>query len=169
MKSSWDEENVFGVQCEPHIIKHVWVRRVASAVFVEVYDVVECGRRVRRSLAFSTAVHLSMHDELRASFTAGFSRPISVRRRNLLALRRLFTENEEAILDALKQDLGRTRFEATLYDYLIPLSEIDHLLKNLEKWTAPRQVGFSLLTWPSSNYIYPEPRGVCLVIGVRFA
>ena len=52
------------------------------------------------------------------------------------------------------------------YDVLLPLGEVKHCLKNLDKWTSPQHVKeVSLLTFPSSQWRQPEPYGVALVIG----
>eukprot|EP00976_Prorocentrum_cordatum_P113112 1195649-Prorocentrum_minimum.AAC.5 len=62
--------------------------------------------------------------DMRASFGAGISLPLAKRREQLQALQRLFTENEDSITEALKQDLSRPLVEAQYYDVLLPLSEI---------------------------------------------
>eukprot|EP00959_Pyramimonas_sp_CCMP1952_P070016 1461875-Pyramimonas_sp.AAC.1 len=65
--------------------------------------------------------------DMRASFGAGISLPLAKRREQLQALQRLFTENEDSITEALKQDLSRPLVEAQYYDVLLPLSEIAKL------------------------------------------
>lgn len=132
--------------------------------------------------------------EMRQAFAAGITRPLSARRAQLKALRRFFVENEAAILEALRQDLARPTFEGLYYDNLLPISEIDvraasrlsphiqppfvshslahtllfsfpqHLLKNLDRLTALKPVGFNLLTFPSRQFLQEEPLGTALVI-----
>lgn len=63
--------------------------------------------------------------EMRASFDAGIPKPLAKRLEQLEALRRFFEENETAILEALKADLGRPTFEALYYDNILPISEIE--------------------------------------------
>ncbi len=46
----------------------------------------------------------------------------------------------------------------------ILITEIDLFLKNLDKWAKPKKVKSSLLSFPSSDYIYSEPYGKILVI-----
>jgi hypothetical protein len=53
------------------------------------------------------------------------SRPLAKRIEQLRALKRFFVENEAAIVEALKADLGRPTFEALFYDNLLPLHEIE--------------------------------------------
>eukprot|EP00128_Syssomonas_multiformis_P010619 Colp12_sorted_trinity150504_noHs@10561 len=103
--------------------------------------------------------------EMRESFESGYSRPLSKRIEQLKALRRLFVENEKELIAAIQADLGRPEFEATFYDLLIPLHDLDTMIKNLPEWTLPEKKGFSLLSFPSQDLIYQEPLGVVLVIG----
>ena len=64
------------------------------------------------------------------------------------------------------EDLRRPEGETLYYDFLLVKTELERLLANLGRWTAPRRVrAFSLLTFPSSQWIEREPRGTCLVIG----
>jgi aldehyde dehydrogenase (NAD+) len=39
------------------------------------------------------------------------------------------------------------------------------MLKNIKKWAIPEVVKDTVVNFPSRNYIYPDPYGVCLVIG----
>ena len=78
----------------------------------------------------------------------------------------MFLENERAILDAVWEDLRRPTGETVYYDFLLVKTELKKLLKNLRRWTRPERVGaFSLLTFPSSQWIEKEPYGVVLVVG----
>ena len=37
--------------------------------------------------------------------------------------------------------------------------------QNIKKWATPQLVSDTIANFPSKNYIYPDPYGVCLVIG----
>lgn len=103
--------------------------------------------------------------EMRISFKSGISRPLSKRREQLKALRKIFTEHRNEINDALHKDLSRPRVEASIYDYHGPIHEIDGLLKNLGKWSADEHGSFiDALTFPSSAKIVKEPYGLSLII-----
>ena len=104
--------------------------------------------------------------EMRDAFETGITLPIDSRRRQLRAMLSMFLENERAILDAVWEDLRRPTGETVYYDFLLVKSELKKLLKNLRRWTRPERVGaFSLLTFPSSQWIEKEPYGVVLVVG----
>lgn len=82
----------------------------------------------------------------------------------LRALQRLCVENEEAIFQALTEDLGKSRFESYLTEIAIVKDEIDHALKNLKKWMKPLSVSGPWAFFWSQNQRVPEPLGVALII-----
>lgn len=104
--------------------------------------------------------------EMRDAFESGITLPLENRRAALKAMLAMVTENEKAILDAVWEDLRRPTSETLYYDFLLVQGELRTLIKNLKRWTAPERVGsFSLLTFPSSQWIEKEPYGVVLAIG----
>ena len=108
----------------------------------------------------------TMVSEMRDAFESGITLPLNKRRATLKAMLAMVTENEKAILDAVWEDLRRPTGETVYYDFLMVQGELRKLIKNLKRWTAPERVGdFSLLTFPSSQWIEKEPYGVVLVIG----
>ncbi len=78
---------------------------------------------------------------------------------------RMIDENEDAIIAALAEDLGRPTDEARIYDVYFPRNEIRHVRKCLAAWAAPTAVGDTLLTFPSESTLTREPYGVALVVG----
>ena len=101
----------------------------------------------------------------RSFFRSGATRPVSFRVERLKKLRDMISENENHILAAMKQDLGKNPFEAYLSEIVPVLQEIDFALKNIDRWTKTEKVKTPLIQFPSSSYIYPEPYGVVLIIG----
>jgi aldehyde dehydrogenase (NAD+) len=71
---------------------------------------------------------------------------------------------EEKILVALKKDLGKCEFEGVVAEVQYCLSEIDHILKKIDKWTRPKKVFTPAVHWPAKSYIFYEPFGHVLVI-----
>lgn len=104
---------------------------------------------------------------LRATFRSGRTKPLAWRRAQLTALRALFTDNREAIADALHADLRKPRPEAYGAEVDLPVREIDHTLAHLEEWLAPEALAARSLaglpegTTAASLY---EPLGTVLVI-----
>lgn len=72
--------------------------------------------------------------------------------------------NEHAILDALNKDFKKSEFEAYLSEFGIVISELNLAIKNLKRWTKPKRIRSSLLTFPSKDYLYQEPFGTVLII-----
>jgi len=100
----------------------------------------------------------------RAFFLSGKPKEIQYRIDSLEKLRTLIKENEQAIMDALKEDLNKSEFDSYLTEIGIILEEIRFMLKHIHKWAKPRRVRTSLSLFGSKSYIYPEPYGVALII-----
>ena len=108
----------------------------------------------------------SLVESLYSTFLAGWSRPIHQRKRVLIALRTLLTENKEQIIHAGMKDLLRPKQETVFWEYQLILTRIDHLLINLDSWTSNRsgQIRGRTMTWPSTQRIRPEPLGVVAIL-----
>lgn len=104
------------------------------------------------------------HHALVQGFQDRINQSYEARKENLLKLRKLIIENEEAILDALNKDLGKSHFEGVISETLFLIKEIDLTLKKLKKWMKKKRVSSPLLQFPAKSYIIPEPLGVVLII-----
>jgi aldehyde dehydrogenase (NAD+) len=80
-------------------------------------------------------------------------------------LRRSIEAYEQRIFEALAKDFSKSAFESYATEVAIVLEEIDFLSKHLAQWAKPQKVKGSLINFPSSNYLYPSPLGVVLIIG----
>jgi len=101
---------------------------------------------------------------LRETFESGITRPLPWRREQLLALRRMLVEHAPEFDLALNEDLGKPPAEARLTETGFLVSEIDHTLRHLKRWLAPRRAGVPLILQPASARVLLEPLGVVLVI-----
>ncbi len=103
-----------------------------------------------------------------AALTQGFvdrlNHSYDSRRDHLLTLRKLILENENKILEALEEDLGKSRFEGVISETLFLVKEIDFSLKKLKKWMKKKRVSTPFLQFPARSFIVPEPVGVVLII-----
>ena len=91
---------------------------------------------------------------------------LSVKRR-LVLLKRLRNEisaNEEEIIAALAEDLGKSRTEAYMTEIGMTLSELSCAIRNLKKWARPRRVRTPLAQFPATSRIIPEPYGNVLIM-----
>ena len=101
---------------------------------------------------------------LRTTFESGRTRDLDWRREQLRALSRMLTDNEQAILAALADDLGKPRFEAWAGDVAASANEADHLRKHLGAWAKDSSARVPLALMPGRASIQYQPRGVVLVI-----
>ncbi len=100
----------------------------------------------------------------RKYFYSGVTRPVSFRIRQLKILKELIKENEKAISDALYADFRKCEFESFATEIGMVLLDITHTIKHLKKWAKPKHVRSSLANFPSTDSIYFDPYGVCLII-----
>jgi acyl-CoA reductase-like NAD-dependent aldehyde dehydrogenase len=103
--------------------------------------------------------------ELRQTVDAGTERPPSWRVAQLNGLLRFVDEHEDAMLDALKADLGRCRAEGRMADVSMVRSEIRHMLRNLRGWLRPRRVRTPLAAQPGTSWTQRDPFGLALILG----
>jgi len=98
----------------------------------------------------------------REFFATGKTKDVEWRIEQLKRLKQAIVDEQEAIVNAVKADLGRPDFEA--YFEIVAISEINYALKHLKSWVKPQKVATSIDQFPASAKIYPEPLGVVLII-----
>ena len=103
-------------------------------------------------------------DEQENYFKNGKTLPINKRKKLLKNLKKEILANEKEIFDVLKKDLRKSNYETYLTEIGILITEIDLFLKNIDNWAKPKKVKSSLLSFPSSDYVYSEPYGKILII-----
>ncbi|WP_183093822.1 aldehyde dehydrogenase family protein [Nocardioides stalactiti] len=101
---------------------------------------------------------------LRTTFESGRTRDLDWRREQLAALSQMLRDNEEDLLAALAQDLGKPRWEAWAGDIAASASEADHLRKKLGGWAKDTGIRVPIAFRPARAAITYQPRGVVLVI-----
>lgn len=101
---------------------------------------------------------------LRATFTAGRTKPVGWRRAQLRGLRRMLTEERAVFEQALRQDLGKSSVEAHTTELGFVVNEIDHTLRNLNSWLRPKRVSVPMALAPAKARTIREPLGTVLII-----
>lgn len=104
-------------------------------------------------------------ESLKSTFATGKTKSLQWRKSQLNALKQLLEENEQAVYDALKQDLNKCQFEAYVSEFEYVLKDINLFLKNIKKWSKPRSLPTPVLAQPGSSKLMPEPYGVVLIMG----
>ena len=93
-----------------------------------------------------------------------FKTDINFRKQTLVKLLISVQKHEEEIIKALYNDFKKPTFEAVISETAYIVSELNHTIKNINKWAKPHMVLPSLLNFPSTDYIYKEPYGKVLII-----
>lgn len=112
----------------------------------------------------STSQQVAVLPVLRNGFESGLMTNITDRISVLKALHQIIREEEQAIFEALYDDLHKGKEEAWVSELGIVLDEIKTAIRQLKKWARPKRVPTNMVNLPSSSYVYPEPLGVVLII-----
>ncbi len=107
---------------------------------------------------------IETHAKLRRGLHAS-SRDYEWRISQLKALKKLITENETELCDAVFKDLRKGRFECLSTELGAVLSEIDLVTKKLKDWMKPSWVSTPIYNQPGRSSIVREPLGLTLIIG----
>jgi len=104
-------------------------------------------------------------DEHKRYFETGKSKNIDFRIQQLVKLKQVLKANEELIIEAMYQDLGKSRYEAFTTEIGVVYFSIGIMIRNLKKWAKPKAVKTPLIFLGAKSYIYFEPYGTALIIG----
>lgn len=105
-----------------------------------------------------------IHADLNATFRTGKTKSMAWRRAQLKALKKLHSENEQALCQALNADLGKSHFEGWSAEILVTCNEIDHTLQHMNEWARPERVPTPVAVQPASSEIRRDPLGTILII-----
>ncbi|KAI4314795.1 hypothetical protein L6164_027667 [Bauhinia variegata] len=101
--------------------------------------------------------------ELRQFFRSGRTRSVAWRKKQVKALLQLIHDNEQAIFEALRQDLGKHPVEAYRDEIGVVEKSANNSLNHVEKWMAPRKSHVPFLFFPAKGEVISEPLGVVLI------
>lgn len=113
---------------------------------------------------FTEEVHEMIEAQRRFYFT-GETRSIKFRKEMLMKLHDAIVEREEAILEALSKDLGKSSFESYTTEVGFVLSSISYMVKEIDDWAKPEKVKTPIHLQPAKSCITREPYGSVLIIG----
>ncbi|KAH7031472.1 aldehyde dehydrogenase 3H1 [Microdochium trichocladiopsis] len=106
------------------------------------------------------------HKTLFATFATGRTKSLAWRRWQLKQLWFLVADNEERIVEAMKTDLNRHRFETTLGDIGVVKGDVLSHLQHMDEWTADEALDAGFLArYFTGGRIRKDPLGVALIIG----
>ena len=98
----------------------------------------------------------------RQSFLQSHSESYQQRKDHLLNLKRMITENREAIIDAINRDYGnRSRHETLFAEVISSTDGINDVIKHLKKWMKTQRRGVDQMMYPGGKArVIPQPLGV---------
>ena len=67
--------------------------------------------------------------------------------------------------DAVFKDFQKGNFNTFLSEFGGIYKDLGSAIKKLRKWAKVKRVGTDIVNFPAGSYIFPEPLGVCLIIG----
>lgn len=105
---------------------------------------------------------LARHREF---FHQGHTIAAAFRLEQLRRLKEAVTRFEQPILECLRQDLGKSEFEAYATEVGFVLNSIGQTMKQLARWMKPRKVPTPIHLQPAKSWIISEPYGTVLIIG----
>lgn len=97
-------------------------------------------------------------------FATGITKDITFRIEKLKQLKNWIQANDTKIMTALKQDLGKSEFEAYSTEIMGPLEQINLAIKKINSWAKPQKVKTPLALFKAHSQIIHEPFGTVLVI-----
>lgn len=80
-------------------------------------------------------------------------------------LKRLLTEQDERLTQALNRDLGKSAVEGYITETGFTIGEIDHAIEHLASWMKPTKTKMPLTFRPGSAKVVAQPLGMVLIIG----
>lgn len=101
---------------------------------------------------------------LREQFLNGRTRTLEFRTQQLEGLQAFIREQESALENALKQDLGKPALEAFAAEIAFIARELRLFRKHLKSWARSERVATPLFAWPGKSRIDWQPLGVVLII-----
>lgn len=101
---------------------------------------------------------------LREAYGSGKTRTYEWRVSQLKSILKMADDREKDIVNALYSDLGKPELESVVYEVAMLKNACTLAIKKLKHWMKPEKVKTSIVSFPSSAEIVPEPFGVVLVI-----
>lgn len=100
----------------------------------------------------------------RQFFATNTTKSVSYRLQALKRLKQAILKHEDAVLNALKQDLHKAYYESYMTEIGMVLHELRYMLKHTPRWAKQRRVKTPLTLFPAKSYVLPEPYGVVLIM-----
>ena len=97
-------------------------------------------------------------------FATGVTLDVDYRMEALKKLRQALLDNEAAIAEAIRSDLGKSPEESYMCETGLVISEITYLLRHIRRFAKEKTVPTPLAQFASRSYQKPMPYGVTLIM-----
>ncbi|KAK3101984.1 hypothetical protein FSP39_007827 [Pinctada imbricata] len=102
---------------------------------------------------------------VRRVYNSGKTKPYEWRYKQLQGMLKLLDENRDAIVNALREDLHKPKFEANLSEIDYCRNDLIDTMNNLSTWMKPEKVKKKIINIMDNAYVHRDPYGVVLVMG----
>lgn len=103
--------------------------------------------------------------QLQERFLSGATRELNYRKRQLLGIEKMLTEQQERLVAALAEDLGKPEVEAISNEIGFVRRNARFAARELKRWARPQGQPMPLFLRPGSARLRAEPLGTVLIIG----
>lgn len=104
-------------------------------------------------------------DKQRSFFASNQTHSISFRKKQLELLLTNLKNHEENFYWAFDKDLSKPKSEVYATEFGLVLSALIDMIKNIDKWTKPKEKSRSMSSLLNKNKIFLEPFGTVYIIG----
>jgi aldehyde dehydrogenase (NAD+) len=103
-------------------------------------------------------------ERLWSTFHSGRTRSLQWRLDQLAGVRRFLLDHQDALVEAMRDDMGTPWMEAVRSNIAAVLSEIALAVEHVGVWSEPRRLETPPANLPEESWQYPEPYGPVLVL-----
>jgi coniferyl-aldehyde dehydrogenase len=105
-------------------------------------------------------------EQQRSAYLANPNPDFRQRQQDLLSLKRMVSDNQDAIAEAINRDYGnRSRQETMLAEIIVVIDGINFALKHLKRWMKIQRREIDFVIYPGArNRVIPQPLGVVGII-----
>lgn len=98
-------------------------------------------------------------------FNSNATKPVAFRLTQLKKLRTVLKINEEMLTEAVYKDFQKGSYNTFLTEFAGVYTALNDAIKNVDKWSRIKRASTSMVNFPGSSFVIPEPLGTCLIIG----
>jgi len=97
-------------------------------------------------------------------FNRGDTLSVKFRANALKRFLNIIEKYEERVIDALREDLGKSRYESYMCEVALVKSELGYMLRHIKRFSSIKRVHTPLAQFASKSYVKPVPYGSVLIM-----